>query len=200
MDGIDGIAAGAALTTLGALGFVFLRSGDSFLASIAITGTTASIGFLFFNVPPAKVFMGDVGSVFLGLVVGALTLIAVRKSFISFPASILLMFPFVFDATFTLVRRIIQRERFWRAHRSHIYQQMCDLGYSHKEVTTIYTIAASVFALLGLLQSKMPFWGQVLSWWGSLAVASVVAIIVISKNSGGPSSSWLSKLRTKSRI
>jgi UDP-N-acetylmuramyl pentapeptide phosphotransferase/UDP-N-acetylglucosamine-1-phosphate transferase len=184
MDGIDGIAGGAATVTMGALAFVFLKSGDAFFGSVALAGAAASIGFLAFNFPPARVFMGDVGSVFLGLTAGALSLAAVRQGLLSLPASVLLMFPFAFDATFTLVRRIVMRERFWQAHRSHVYQQMCDLGFSHKAVTLIYTVAALLFALLGLFLSSMPAWGQVLSWWGSLAVALVAAVLVLAKNRG----------------
>ncbi len=179
MDGIDGIAGGAAAICLGALGVVFEGHGDAVLAGLAFASAGASVGFLFYNYPPASVFMGDGGSVFLGLAAGALSLAAVAQGALSLSAAVLLMLPFVFDATFTLIRRIVQRERFWAAHRSHVYQQMCDLGLSHRAVTTIFTVAAVIFASLGMVFDRLPPAARITSWWLSLVVLLLLSIFVV---------------------
>jgi UDP-N-acetylmuramyl pentapeptide phosphotransferase/UDP-N-acetylglucosamine-1-phosphate transferase len=182
MDGIDGIAGTAATVTMGALSLVFLTNGETLWGLIALVSAAACIGFLLHNYPPATVFMGDGGAVFLGLAVGGLSLVAVEGGYLALPAAVLLMLPFVFDATFTLLRRMIRRERFWAAHRSHVYQQMCDLGLSHRAVTTIYTVAAAVCAALGLSYSSMPGWGQAVAWWGSLLLMLILSVFVVMKN------------------
>ncbi len=181
MDGIDGIAGSAATVTLSALAVVFYGHEPIWMA-ICIASAAASVGFLLHNFPPAKVFMGDGGAVFLGLQCGACSLIAVNKGLISLPAVVLLMFPFVFDATFTLLRRIFRRERFWAAHRTHLYQQMCDLGFSHRKVTSIYTVAAMICAFAGLYFSQMPVWVQISIWYGMTTFATVFSLGIVRKN------------------
>jgi Fuc2NAc and GlcNAc transferase len=184
MDGIDGIAGGAALVTLGTLATAFFLNGSYLLGALAASAAAAVVGFLLYNYPPASVFMGDGGSVFLGMAAGSLSLAAVNERVLSLAASIFLMLPFVFDATFTLSRRILWRERFWTAHRSHIYQQLCDLGFSHRTVTIIYTVAALIFAAIGLSFDRWPHFVQAVVWWGSMMVLLFISIFVVMKNRG----------------
>lgn len=170
MDGTDGIAAGAAIVTCCALAFVFLSNDDAVLGHVSLSLAGATLGFLIYNFSPASVFMGDVGSVFLGTGCGALTAAAIERQHVSLVAGVLLMFPFVFDATFTLVRRGLHGERVWLAHRSHIYQQMCDLGVSHRSVSLSYTAAAAACAGAGLAYDDVAHPGQ-LSIVGALLAA-----------------------------
>ena len=156
MDGINGIAASTSLVTMGALSYLFGAAGIPLEASLAAGIAGASLGFLFYNFPKASVFMGDGGAVFIGLAAGALSLRAVDLALISTHGVVLLMFPFVFDATFTLIRRMVRRERFWAAHRTHVYQQLCDLGFSHARITGMYFIAAVACAVLGLAYHRLP--------------------------------------------
>lgn len=183
MDGIDGIAGATASVTMGALAIAFFAHDKLPLGIIAIATASASVGFLLHNYHPASVFMGDVGSVFLGLTAGALSLAVVELGILSLSAAVFLMLPFVFDSTFTLIRRMINRERFWTAHRSHIYQQMCDLGLGHRSVTTIYTVCAVLFAVVGLYFDQLPGWTQVVVWWGSLAILLFLSLYILFKNS-----------------
>ena len=155
MDGIDGIAAlqaavaGLAWTVLAwmiDLPAVFLFSG--LLAS-------SSAGFLLHNWQPARIFMGDVGSAFLGFTLAAIPLIArkeLRTEASMLPVvAVLFVWFFVFDTVFTLIRRLMGRKRVWEAHREHIYQRMVIAGKSHSSVTLTYGLAASLVALLVIL-------------------------------------------------
>ena len=181
MDGVDGIAAGAAIVTLNALALVFFQNESQPLSYIALSLAGASAGFLFYNFPPASVFMGDVGSVFLGAASGALTLAAIELNYLSIVAGVLLMFPFVFDASFTLARRALNGEKVWRAHRSHIYQQMGDLGISHRVVTLSYSVLAFLCAAFGLLYDSMTLRGQLGGLTLLIALSGGGAFLVLSR-------------------
>ncbi|MBN1654968.1 MAG: glycosyltransferase family 4 protein [Deltaproteobacteria bacterium] len=182
MDGVDGIAGGAAIVALGALAAVFFADELYLPGSFAVVACAATAGFLPYNFPPASVFMGDGGSVFLGMSIGALSLAAVDQGVVSLPASVFFMLPFVFDATFTLFRRIVFRERFWTAHRSHVYQQLCDLGFSHRTVTIAYTGCALLFALIGIMFDKWSDQAKAVVWWGSWLVLLSISVFVVRKN------------------
>jgi len=113
--------------------------GSTFVYITSYTILAGSIGFLLLNFPPAKIFMGDVGSVFLGFVFASLAIIAslYDKSHTSFLVMPLLLFNVIFDTFFTFVRRCLRRENVFRPHRSHLYQLFQRSGYSHLEVSLI---------------------------------------------------------------
>lgn len=182
MDGIDGIAGAAGLVTMGALSFLFGRTGEMPEALFAAATAGAALGFLFFNFPRASVFMGDGGAVFMGLSAGALSLRAVNKGLIDIYPALLLMFPFVFDATFTLFRRMLKREKFWTAHRGHVYQQLCDLGFRHATVSIFYFIAAIACALLGLFFHLLPLPAKTASFLGIPLLFFLLFLYVIYRN------------------
>lgn len=155
MDGIDGIAglqsviAGAAWTAVGAI------LGLYGLATFAALFTAVSFAFLIHNWPPARIFMGDVGSAFLGFTLAAIPLVARKEAQADHTAFLLLaiMFVwfFVFDTVYTFVRRAINGEKVWQAHRSHLYQRMVIRGMSHRSVTLIYGSAALALASAALV-------------------------------------------------
>ncbi|MFK5985230.1 MAG: MraY family glycosyltransferase [Pseudomonadota bacterium] len=137
MDGLDGLMAG--ITAIVSLFFMIIcySQGSSFVFISCYTLLAGSIGFLLFNFPPAKIFMGDVGSAFIGFSLAVLAIIAARydTSHTSFLVMPLLLFNVLFDTTFTFLRRLVKGERVTQAHRSHLYQLMNQLGFSHMEVT-----------------------------------------------------------------
>jgi Fuc2NAc and GlcNAc transferase len=136
MDGIDGIAASQAVFMAGVGALLAHLAGLT--TSIPAAGWTiaaASFGFLLWNWPPARVFMGDVGSGFLGFVLAVLALGATRESAVMLPVWLILGAVFIVDATFTLCRRLARRERFYEAHRSHAYQWLSRRWSSHLRVT-----------------------------------------------------------------
>ncbi len=142
MDGIDGIAgsqavvAGLAWTVLG------WATGADQIAVAGLLIAAASTGFLFHNWPPARIFMGDVGSAFLGLVLATLAVAGAEVDPRLGVAGVLVVWPFVFDASFTFIRRALRHENVFEAHRSHLYQRLVILGRSHRSVTVLYSILA----------------------------------------------------------
>lgn len=149
MDGIDGIAGTqGAIAGLGWVG-VGLTAQDPCVATIGAVLAASNLGFLIFNWPPASIFMGDVGSSFLGFVLAALVVLVAPRSPGIALAGMLFVWPFLFDTTFTLLRRISRGENLFSAHRSHLYQRLVLRGVSHRTVTLTYGALALVGVATG---------------------------------------------------
>lgn len=134
MDGADGLAGGMAAIGFGAYGIAAAAAGNGDLALLSFCVVAAVSGFLTFNFPPARIFMGDAGSTTLGFLAGTLGVVGwLRGSWpLWFPA--LVFSPFVVDATVTLIQRALRREKVWQAHREHSYQKLVRLGWSHRRL------------------------------------------------------------------
>jgi len=154
MDGIDGIAGIQGLVAAGVWLAISFFSGfypeALFLAAIA----GSIVGFLFHNWSPARIFMGDVGSAFLGYTFASIPLLIAQNPTPNSTGqlaliSLLVLWPFVFDSVFTLIRRLLSGERIWEAHRSHLYQKLVIRGVSHPKVTAVYGLLALVCGLSG---------------------------------------------------
>ncbi len=168
MDGIDGIAGAQAV--LAGMGWLLLAGSNPVITVIGLVLSASSLGFLLHNWPPAKIFMGDVGSAFLGYVLAVTTIIAARSdtrlAFVGF----LLVWPFVFDTIFTLLRRLLRGENVLAAHRSHLYQRLVVAGFSHRFVTLLYaTLATTGLMLAGIWLSGWS--AAILAVSGGLAVS-----------------------------
>jgi Fuc2NAc and GlcNAc transferase len=136
MDGIDGIAASQAVFMAGAGAVLAVLAGMSnSTPAAALVLAAASLGFLAWNWPPAKIFMGDVGSGYLGFALAVLALAGMRERAVMFPAWLILGGVFFIDATMTLLLRLARHERVYEAHRSHAYQWQARRWKSHQRVT-----------------------------------------------------------------
>ena len=169
MDGIDGIAASQALLIFGIAGLLFHLRGDDSLAVVASSFAAASAGFLYWNWPPARIFMGDVASGALGFMIAALAVAGERRHSVPLTAICILGGVFVGDATMTLLRRIRRGARPADAHRDHAYQRITRVWGAHRPVTLA---AAGITALLGVLAG-------VATLRPRLAVASIGAAVVL---------------------
>jgi UDP-N-acetylmuramyl pentapeptide phosphotransferase/UDP-N-acetylglucosamine-1-phosphate transferase len=132
MDGMDGFAGGMTVLGYGFLGFIAWR-GDHYLMTLVLLIGTAAGGFLLYNLPPARIFMGDVGSVPLGFIAAALAVLGTRDGLFDIWVPLLIFSPFIVDATVTLVRRLLRGERIWLAHREHYYQRLVLAGWGHRK-------------------------------------------------------------------
>lgn len=170
MDGIDGLLAMQAAFVLTALAFALASVGALAPAHAAATAGAATLGFLGFNAPRAKIFMGDVGSGALGLLVGAASLWAVRTGALDLPGVLVLGSAFTIDATATLVSRAVRGRRWWSAHREHLYQWLARSGGSHARVVLAYLGWNVLIVLPALALARVAGPGSVYSW----IVAAVV--------------------------
>ena len=144
IDGLDGLAASTAVIAGLFFAYISFRQGSYFIYLTSLTLAAASSGFLIFNWSPAKIFMGDVGSTFLGFAFAVMAVIAARydHSHTSLFVVPLLLFHFIFDTLFTFFRRLLAGEHVFTAHRSHLYQLLNRMGYSHQRVALIYSALA----------------------------------------------------------
>ena len=173
MDGIDGLA-GAEAGSVGIIaGALFLMAGRDDLAVVAFLVAAAATGFLGWNWPPARIFMGDVGSGFLGFTFGALALIADRSGALPLALGLLLAGVFAFDATITLLRRMARGERWQEAHRSHAYQRLVQAGRTHAEVTSGVLLVNLVLGVLAWLARS----GRLST--GAAVLAGIVVLTVL---------------------
>jgi UDP-N-acetylmuramyl pentapeptide phosphotransferase/UDP-N-acetylglucosamine-1-phosphate transferase len=169
MDGIDGMAGGQGVVA--GLGWAVLGwlSGQLLIAGIGLVLAASCLGFLGHNWSPARIFMGDVGSAFLGYSFAVFPLVAVRQDTQLAFAGVLLVWPFVFDSSITFCRRLLHNENVFTPHCSHFYQRLVAMGYSHKKVSSLY-IGLSI---IGLVCSA----ALVLDWrWADLLTIMTLVI------------------------
>ena len=174
MDGMDGFAGGMTAIGFATLAALCAGQGAPGLAAAVLVVAAAALGFLPFNFPPAKMFMGDLGSTLLGYLCAVAMLWAERSASVPLWVSGLVFSPFIVDATVTLARRTVAGERPWRAHRDHFYQRLVRLGWGHRKTVVreyglMLACACSAVAAL-----RLPPGAQ-----GALLGAWVAAYVVI---------------------
>lgn len=152
MDGLDGLAGGVTLIAGTFLCAIALLLEEPLVFALAGLLAAASLGFLIFNLPPARIFMGDVGSQFLGFAFGALGVMLSRDDGTGTLVLIIpvLLFSFLFDTIFTALRRWRAGENLAAAHRTHLYQLLNRSGLSHRQVASTQYLMAIVQGLAAL--------------------------------------------------
>lgn len=170
MDGINGIASVEAITTLMSMAVIYFIFNIQLNIEILWLLSACAFGFLLWNFPKAKIFMGDACSGFLGLTLGILALIALKENLALFCAWIICLGVFIVDATFTLIRRVLAGYKMYDAHRSHSYQILSRKWNSHTPVTLLvaginilwllpiayWTVAKSNYPEVGVLIAYLP--------------------------------------------
>lgn len=155
MDGSDGLAGGMALIGFGSYAFAAYMSGNLQVATMCAVICGASLAFLVFNFHPARIFMGDVGSVPLGFLAGAIGVYGWKIELWPVWFPLLVFSPFIVDASVTLIKRLLQRECFWKAHRDHYYQRLVRMGWGHcKTAIAEYVLMLFVGSTAVWLASK----------------------------------------------
>jgi UDP-N-acetylmuramyl pentapeptide phosphotransferase/UDP-N-acetylglucosamine-1-phosphate transferase len=167
MDGSDGLAGGMTLIGFGACAVGAATRGDAALAGAAAAIAGAAAGFLLFNWPPARVFLGDVGSVPTGFLAGAISFTGWLAGDWPWWFGPLVFSPFIADATLTLVARLLRGERIWQAHREHTYQRMVTNGYGHRGTALRWyaLMAAAAACALALRDAGGAVTAGVLAAW-----------------------------------
>jgi len=149
MDGIDGLAGGEAVIVGAFLAIIAFASGNLFIAVTSLLIAACALGFLIHNFPPARIFMGDGGSNFLGYAFAALGVLGAEYGNppIPFVVPVLLLGMFLFDATIVLLKHLPRGKNWLEPHRDHYYQRLILLGYSHLQVTLLYWAGSFLLGL-----------------------------------------------------
>lgn len=167
MDGSDGLAGGMGLFGFATYAIAAFLMGDTHLALMNAVIATACFAFLFFNFHPAKIFMGDSGSIPLGFLAGSIGMYGYFHALWPAWFPMLVFSPFIVDATVTLFKRQIAGEKVWQAHRSHYYQRLVQMGWGHRKTAIAeysLMLCVAVTAII-LLKLSMVFTSQSLVFW-----------------------------------
>lgn len=173
MDGMDGFAGGMTVIGFGGLAYFAWKANHQFMLASALILSSVSFGFLLHNFPPARIFMGDVGSVSSGFIAASLILLGCRDGVFTLWVPVILFSPFIADATSTLLRRALRRKKVWEAHREHYYQRAVLSGWSHRRTVLAEYVVMTLCGGLAILYHGATEGSQliILGAWGTLFLA-----------------------------
>lgn len=175
MDGSDGLAGGMALFGFGFYALAAWMTNDTGFALLNMTVAASAGAFLFFNFHPARIFMGDTGSIPLGFLAAAFALIGWHRA--DWPSWFPLMVfsPFLADSTVTLFKRLFRREKIWKAHREHYYQRLIRMGLGHRNLALLeYALMISVgLSSLAAIHASQNGQLALITGWGFAFLAAM---------------------------
>lgn len=163
IDGLDGLAAGVSSVALITLSIMAFIMGDVFVMSTAAILAASSIGFLYYNFHPAKIFMGDTGALFLGFMISVLALMGFKNvTMVALIIPIIMLGVPISDTFFAIVRRVREKQPISAADKSHLHHCLLNIGFSHRQTVLIIYGIAALFGLAALLFSQATLWGGIL--------------------------------------
>jgi UDP-GlcNAc:undecaprenyl-phosphate GlcNAc-1-phosphate transferase len=172
IDGLDGLAAGVSTIALITLSIMAIIMGDTFVVATAAILAASAFGFLFFNFHPAKIFMGDTGSLFLGFMISVLALLGFKNvTVITLIIPVIMLGVPISDTFFAIVRRIRMKQPISAPDKSHLHHCLLRTGFSHRQTVLIIYGLAILFGVAAILFSQATVWGAVL-----LVVVMLIAI------------------------
>lgn len=165
MDGSDGLAGGMALFGFGIYGIAALLANNLPLALLNLCIAAAAASFLYFNFHPAKIFMGDAGSISLGFLAAAMGLMGWQQASWAMWFPLLVFSPFIVDASVTLLKRSQRGDKVTEAHREHYYQRLIQMGWGHRNVALgeYVLMLATGSSAIWVQQNPFP-WQMLLAW------------------------------------
>ena len=178
MDGSDGLAAMMALIGFTTFALLGMLGGHTYYIYTSLIIVAACIGFLCFNFPPARLFMGDSGSIQLGLLICIFSIWGAGERVFPFYIPFILFSAFIYDTSITLLRRAWHREKLWLAHKTHFYQQLIDAGWSHKQLLLAEALLMLVCAMACLVLVKYPDLNQTLIITGIIVLYFILTVLV----------------------
>jgi UDP-N-acetylmuramyl pentapeptide phosphotransferase/UDP-N-acetylglucosamine-1-phosphate transferase len=178
MDGSDGLAGAMAVFGFGSYAWAAWSAGQLVFAILPIALVAGALAFLIFNFPPAKIFLGDSGSIPVGFLAGALGFMGWCNELWPAWFPVFVFSPFIVDSTVNLLRRLLRRDRFWEPHREHAYQRLVRMGWSHGRLLRAETVlmASCAFAAVTLLEAGDTITVFVLTLFAALYLFLFMAI------------------------
>ncbi|MFS0674976.1 glycosyltransferase family 4 protein [Ornithinibacillus sp. 179-J 7C1 HS] len=176
IDGLDGLAAGVSSIALLTISGLALSMGNPLIALLALLVLGSTLGFLVFNFYPAKIFMGDSGSLFLGYMISVLAVMGLFKNVAMFSliVPIIVLGVPILDTTFAIIRRIVKKKPLSAPDKFHLHHCLIKLGFSHRQtVVLIYTLSA-LFGVAALIFTRATLWGSTLLLIGILILVELI--------------------------
>ncbi|MGZ0019245.1 MraY family glycosyltransferase [Nitrosomonas sp. wSCUT-2] len=176
MDGSDGLAGGMTVIGFGYYGLIAFLAGDHNFAIINFSIAAAAMAFLLHNFHPARIFMGDAGSVPLGFLAAVFGILGWLSQLWTIWVPLLIFSPFIADATVTLTKRLLQGKKIWQAHREHYYQRLVQSGFGHRN-TALAAYALMLIAGISAIwinEQDMAVQQWVMLMWGGIYLAAMM--------------------------
>lgn len=161
IDGLDGLAAGVSSIAILTISIISFMMGNPLAPLLGVILLGSTLGFLVFNFYPAKIFMGDTGSLFLGYMISILSVVGLTKSaaFFSLIIPMIILAVPLIDTTFAIVRRFIQRKPLMAPDKFHLHHNMLRLGFTHRQSVILIYLLSAVFSLAAILFTRATIWG-----------------------------------------
>ncbi|PWF99626.1 glycosyltransferase family 4 protein [Levilactobacillus bambusae] len=199
IDGLDGLATGVsiiALSTIGITGYFFLTVSNTYVVIMIFALVAALIGFLPYNFFPARIYLGDTGSLFIGFMISCFSLYGLKNAtFISIIIPVVIMGVPITDTVFAMIRRILNRESITHADKHHLHHRLMQMGLTHRQTVLVIYGLALIFSFISLLYPMSTMWGSVLL---TLAVLVGLEIFVETIGLVGPDRqpllNWIKKI------
>lgn len=173
IDGLDGLASGVSSIALISILVMAVADSNIFVISLCIVLVSSNLGFLYHNFYPAKIYMGDTGSLFLGYSISVISILGLFKkiALFSFVIPVIVLAVPIFDTLFAIIRRLLSGEKILKPDKKHIHHQLLDAGFSHRTTVLIIYGISSVFGVLAIIFSNASI--------GYLFVVTIVWIFLI---------------------
>ncbi|XKG87066.1 undecaprenyl/decaprenyl-phosphate alpha-N-acetylglucosaminyl 1-phosphate transferase [Sutcliffiella horikoshii] len=164
IDGLDGLAAGISTIAIGTIAVIAGLGGKELILTLSLIILGSTIGFLFYNFHPAKIFMGDTGALFLGYCISVLSLLGLYKSvtLFSFVIPIIILGVPVFDTAFAIIRRILNKQPISAPDKSHLHHRLLASGLSHRNTVLVIYGFGITFAACAIFLTSATIWGTIL--------------------------------------
>ncbi|WP_226643222.1 glycosyltransferase family 4 protein [Mesobacillus subterraneus] len=175
IDGLDGLAAGVSTIALLSIAGMAVVMGNPYVMMIALIVAAASIGFLFYNFHPAKIFMGDTGALFLGYIIGVLSLLGFKGvTVLSLIIPIIILGVPISDTFFAIVRRLVNKQPLSAPDKSHLHHCLLRTGFSHRQTVLLIYAMSAIFGLTAFIFSQSTVWGSVIILTTLIVVIEVI--------------------------
>ena len=176
IDGLDGLAAGVSSIALITISGMAIIMGNGFVVAMGFILIGSTLGFLIYNFHPAKIFMGDTGALFLGYMIGVLSLLGFKNvAVISFIVPIIILGVPISDTFFAIIRRLVHKKPLGAPDKSHLHHCLLNLGYGHKTTVLIIYAISALFGVVAVVFSQATMW---VSFIVVLALLLVIELLV----------------------
>lgn len=163
IDGLDGLAAGVSTIALITIAIMAIIVPNPLVLALAALLACSTLGFLFFNFHPAKIFMGDTGALFLGFMIAVFSLLGFKNiTVVSFIIPVIMLGVPISDTFFAIVRRVRNGQKWSDPDKSHLHHRLLDIGFSHRQTVLIIYGIAAMFGLAAIIFSMAKIWGAIL--------------------------------------
>lgn len=175
IDGLDGLAAGVSSIALLTISGLAVSLGDVFVATIGFMMLGSTLGFLVFNFYPAKIFMGDTGALFLGFMIGVLSVLGFKNATLfSLIVPISILGVPILDTLFAIIRRVVHKQPLHKPDKLHLHHCLLKLGFGHRQTVILIYAMSALFSIAALIFNRSTMWGSTITFFAMVLLIELI--------------------------